>query len=332
MVADMARGGAAIKELQAKFDALGGGINEKQAVGLRDLGNRIKDLKVSLHGLAMQVVAALGPTLIDMAQRAAKWIGANKDLIAGALTAALKVVAGLFEGIGKVVSWLGDMIHKALGGDDGAIAIVIGLAAAVASVLIPVLWGMAAPIIAASVPLLAIAAIVAGLAYAIIKLGPLIRENLGKAWDWVRDKAKEAWHAVIDPVIDGVHAIEDFASAAMRWFETLWTRLKKFAYDAAQSITDAIHKIPGIGMLADLGEAIGGKAADRKFERTIDPTVIGKVVTAAPSTTTNHTANVNVGPTTINVDGSKDPHTVAGAIADAIEQMHRHAYASAGGS
>lgn len=340
IVADFSRGSAALRELMARRREMGE-LDEKQAMSLRDLGNRMKDLKTRLSALADQVIARLAPTFLKMAEAAGKWISENKDLISGALLGALKAVAAIFEGIAAVVSYLGDLIHKALGGDDGAIALVAGLAAAILSVLVPALYAMVVPILAASLPLTAIALLVAGITYAVLKWGPSIKKGFGEAWDWVKAKAESFWDfisSVPGRIIDG--------------FEEVGRKIKQFfqeAYDYVTSL-DWADAIPGVKTLKRAGRALGGGAFDLTHSEgegldAID-TINGEKNThmtfgphanvpagapgagAGPSSVTNN-YNINA---PMKIDGAKEPRRTGEAVGDHLENQMRQAQRGAGGT
>ena len=102
ILADFARGRAGIEELMQRRRGFGL-ISEQDAKNTRDLDNRIKDIKTSFSALAAVVVAKLAPSLIEMAKSAAKWIAENKDLISGALVAAVKVLAMGFRAVARAL-------------------------------------------------------------------------------------------------------------------------------------------------------------------------------------------------------------------------------------
>lgn len=337
--ADLANGSEGMRQMIDHIHQLGGVVDEKQLKDLKAFDNSVTDLKASFHGLVMTTVAALAPALTSALKSAAQWITKNRDLISGALTAALLVVKGLFEGIAAVVGYLGNLIHRALGGDGGAWAILVGIAGVLTGLILPALVAMAAPIVVALAPLIAFGAAVALVAYGVIELikhwGD-IKKAVSDAASWVISMARRMWHEITDPIVDAAEQIAQLTRATMDMFERMWTRLKQFAFDAAQDITNTIHKIPLIGRLADLGEAIGGGVADNDFAAAalagggVDRIQVAPTANVRPtanqSTTHNTTINAN-----IKVDGSKDPEKTAQAIQEHLDGWGRHAFGGVGG-
>ena len=322
MLADLARGREGIEELFKRRRAMGE-LDQKQAMSLRDLGNRIRDLRKSWSALASTVIAELAPTLIQAAEGAAKWIAANKDLISGALKVALLAVKEAFVAIGAVVSTLADLIRKALGGDEGAIAIVTGLAAAILTVLVPALYAMAAPIVAASLPLIAIAAVVAAITYAILKWGPSIMRTLAGVWQHVRDEAEAAWDFIsglprrmIDALIRGIE------------------RAAKYLRDKFEEVIDWIEE-----KLSKL--PLVGKYVPHKWDTELKPgnvqpfpfapqVQVPAVPASAPAGATSITIQQHVS-APIKIDGSKDPKATAGAINEHLDGQARQVARAVGG-
>lgn len=337
--ADLSNGSEGMRQMIDRIHQLGGVVDDKQLQGLKAFDNSVTDLKASFHGLVMTTVAALAPALTEAMKGLAQWVVKNRDLIGGALTIALKVVKGLFEAIAAVVGYVGDLIHRALGGDGGAWAILVGIAGVLTGLILPALAAMVAPIVVALAPLIAFGAAVALVAYGFIKLIgylPLLKKGVVDAAHWVVQTARRMWHELTDPIVDAGEEIARLTRLVMALFERMWTRLKQFAFDAAQDITNTLHKIPLIGKLADLGEAIGGGAADNAFAEAtvggggVDHLKVGPSANVRPTanqSTTNHTTiNAN-----IRVDGSKDPQKTAEAIQEQIDIWHRHAVGGVGG-
>lgn len=339
IVADLSRGKEAVEALMARRREMGE-MDEKQVMSLRELGNRMTDLKTRLHAVADQVIARLAPAFIEMVEAAGKWISENKDLIGGALLGALKAVAAIFQVIAAAVSYLGDIIHKALGGDTGAIALVVGLAAAIASVLIPALYAMVAPIVMASLPLIGIAAIVGAITYAVLKWGPAIKKGAGEAWEWVREKAQAFWDfisGIPGRIVDG--------------FEEVGRKIKQFFKEAFDYVTslDWADAIPGIPQLKAGGRALGRDIFNVTHSEGAELDAIDAIDGEKnPNATFRPRANVPAGmpgagsPTSVinnfninapmKIDGSKDPRQTGEAVGDHLENQLRQATRGTGGT
>jgi hypothetical protein len=311
MLADLARGREGLEELMQRRRAMGE-LSKDDALGLRELGNRIKDVKMSFEALAAQVVARLAPQLLELAEAAAKWISENRDLLTGALANAIRLVAAGFEAVGAVISWITDLIHSAMGGDDGAEAILIGIAVAIATFVIPALWGMAAPILAATWPFLAIAAAAALVAYGILKLieyAPQIGEALGNAWEAVKDTARDAWEYLVGLWDRFLETMRNLGHDLIEAFHNAWETIKEEAAAALDWISRKSREIPILGWLGEkLGEGAGALTNLFTGDRHLDG--IDEIHTAPSallgggggSTDNSSSANVNVGPTTVHIN------------------------------
>jgi hypothetical protein len=333
MVADLSRGSAALGEMRQHFKDLGAELTDKEAFSLRDLNSKIKDLHVAWDGVMAHLVADLAPVLIPMLQEVAHWIAT-----------------------------LGALFRSALGGNDGAVAIVIGLVAA--------LGALAAPIIAALLPVIAIGAAVAAVAYAVIELvrhwGD-VKRAAGDAWEWIKTKASEAWHAVIDPIVRGVEQIEAFGRRVMDALEAIGDFVTDTIPQAFRDAFNAIAELPVIKQLLYLVQKVGelARSGAKPGELETPGALKGSsggaindflnshpflasfagggsenlrrglqgeanavnVAAGATVTTTNNVTNQ----VEVKVDGTRDPHATGAAVADHIENISRHTLDGVGG-
>lgn len=268
MLADLARGREGIEELFKRRRAMGE-LDEKQAISLRDLGNRIKDVKTAFGAMAGQVIASLAPALISLAEKTARWIAAHRDLISGAIKGAVEGLATAFRIIGHVMGQIEKLIRSALGGDEGAIALVIGLSAAILSLLVPALWAMAAPIIAASLPLIGITVVVAAISYGVIQLI--------KHWDKVKDVILFIPRTIYNAFRSGIGSVigifEDIGNAIKRaahsiadWFSHAWAVVKQQTLAFLEWLTAKMESIPLFGRLVKFGRGLGADLAGQSGE------------------------------------------------------------------
>lgn len=333
VVADMARGADAIKELMERRRSMGE-LSGEQATQMRDLSNRIRDVKTSVGALGAQVVASLAPALIDMATAATKWIAANKDIISGAFEIALRGVAAVFGLIGDIIGGLAKLIRDAFGGDAGAIAILTGIAAVITAVVAPAIGAMVIAIGGVVAALAPIGIIVGGIAYGIVQLI--------KHWDDVN----AALHRAIDWA---KHEIVDLG-------DTLGNALER--------ALDYLANLPVVKQLREIVEAIGGFSPtkdEKEFAGSVgirdqrgmdeyNATQQGlarvavtphSIAAHAPpigipaATSTTNTSNssthapVNI-QTTVNINGVKDASEVKDHIQRHVDNAWRHAAASTG--
>jgi hypothetical protein len=314
MLADLERGSEGLKELMARRKAMGE-LDKEQALTLRNLGNRVKDLHTAWNAFASQAVAKLGPKLVELAERAMAWMQENRELLTGALEAAIKGVAAAFKGLGAIIGWVTDLIHEAGNGDTGAQAILIGIATAIMVYVVPALWAMVAPILAATAPFLAIAAAVAVVAYGILRLVQYIQthtEQIRAAWNNFVQTASDAWDAVVDAVMGAVDSVVAFGQKIIDGFERAWAAVKKGASDALTWIADQFANIPGIhwmiehsvnaaagasGALAPTGLPFGGTGGISDAHN--GPSAMWAGASMAPDGTVS---GVNVGPTTVQIN------------------------------
>lgn len=255
MLADLERGSDGLKELMARRRAMGE-LSEDDALGLRNLGNRIKDVHIALDALAQKAVAELAPMLLELAEGAVTWIIANRELLTGALEVAIRGVAAAFSVVGSVVNWVSEIIHRAMAGEDGAEAVLIGISVAIATFVLPALWSMAAAVIAATWPFLAIAAAAAVVAYGILKIVRHAKEigaAITSAIDVVREKA-----AAFFDYLTGANPADNLAKDLTDAFDEAWETIKQGASDAIDWLGEELRKIPVLGWLGGkIGEGAG---------------------------------------------------------------------------
>jgi hypothetical protein len=353
MLADIERGSDGLKELFERRRKMGE-LTEDDALNLRGLGNRIKDVHTSLDALAQKAVAQLAPMLTDLAERAVQWISANRELLTGALEVAVRGVALAFEAVGAIVSWVSDLIHDAMGGDDGATAILIGIAVAIGTILVPALWSMAAPIIAATWPFLAIAAIVALIAYGIlqvVKHADAIGAAITSAVDRARKRIKEFWDYVT-----GENAADNLGKDISDALSHAWDVIKEKAFDVLDSISKKAREIPVFGWLGEkIGQGAGMLTNAVTGARHLDmdpgdtlisgddvapgnihnaPSAAAQAAAQAAANNTTQQPNVTIGPThvEINVNSVEDAKRAHDAFQDdRTDNAIRHAVSSVGG-
>lgn len=336
MVADLARGSEGLNDLFARRQKMGI-ISTEDAKNVRDLGNHMKDVKTSFDAIATTVIARLAPSLTKLADAAVAWVEANKDIISGALTVALEIVAGIFSTIGGIITTLSDLIHKALGGDDGATAILIGLAVAILSVVVPALWAMAAPIIAAMLPFLALAAAAALVAYGVLKLikyGPQIKAALVNAFASVLKSciSFEEWIQNLPNRLYG--SLQDVGDAIIDAFEDAWDAVKGATNEAVHYILTKMHEIPLFGALS----YVAGKVDDAVYGGGDQPNSnldadYARYNSMSPSVNVPNGGNTNVtvnAPINVTNNGVKDANEATDQMQQAVDQSMRHAMRDAG--
>ena len=177
MLSELGKGGAALRAQIEHFHAIGGFVDDKSIDNLKNFDNRLKDIKVALHGAAAAAIGAVAPALSELAVGAAKWITENRELISGVIKDAVLALGFAFKALAAVIAPVVAAIQWLSSGSDEANAALIGLGVGITSVLIPALiaaipaiWAFLSPIIAVMLPIIGIGAAIAALAYGLIKL------------------------------------------------------------------------------------------------------------------------------------------------------------------
>ncbi len=222
--ADMAQGSDAIRAQIEHFHELGGVVDEKSLINLKEFNNNINDIKVAFNGLFMTLVAELSPGFVKLLKDLTTWISENKVFIKEVLAEGFKFVSlGVWLLI-KSIEVLGWMINGVMNGDVGATATfallastVLLLAALIATVLIPTIVTLGGAIFAAMLPLLPYTIILA----AIIALVILVAAH---------------WDDIVDAVAD---YFDGFGTWFMGLLRSLWDGAKLFGY-AIKGIFTAI--------------------------------------------------------------------------------------------
>jgi hypothetical protein len=344
MAQDLSQGGTALREQIAHIHAIGGIVDEKSLQNLKGLNNGIVDMKAAFSGLSTQVIGRLAPHLTELADAAARWIYENRDLIDGVIEAAVTALSTAFEALGAIVDGLANLIRAAMGGDEGATAILIGLAVAIGSIVVPALGAMAVAVIAATWPFLAIAAVVAAIAYGILQLV--------KHWDVVKAAAK----AFLDWVIEGFEEFGDFLydTFVQPWIDA-WEKVKSLALDAWNYVKslDWVDAIPILGDLVGLGHKMLGHKIGHKLNPDafddgmdgmqriehpdgsvswVDTSAMAAPANASPRGPVGGGGAVNVqAPLNVTINGVPDAPKAVEGFENALDRHMRHAFAGTGG-
>jgi hypothetical protein len=333
MIPLLNEGSAGIKKLRQEAEDTGYVIDNKAAAALENFGDDSDKLKATLTGLRNQAIAALVPVLSNMVNGIQRWVQANRQLLVGALTGALRAFLGVLRVVGDVVEGVvatfgfladhSDFLIAALSGVAGvlgilAVAWLVESAAAIAAAV-----ASAAAWIAVLAPILLVAAGIGLLVYAILKLrkhfGAVIGAIVGffKAlWDGIKSGASSAWSALtaIGSAIGGFFAgiastIREVFEDVVNWFIH---RINEVIWVVNKMIT-ALNYLPGvdighIGKIGDVGGKKKGLVSTTVSTATIPAPVRGAgAVDNSVVNQTNHTV--------INAQGM-DEAKLAKAIAD----------------
>lgn len=314
--ADLERGGAALREMQAHFRSLGGELDTHQVQSLRSLNNTINDSKLAFGGLVNQIVAKMAPALIELLQDTIAWIRSNRELIGGVLTAAVNALTTALRVLGKVVGGVAVVFGLLADHGDLARAVLIGIAGAITIMFLPALVRMAAAAWAAAVPILLMAAefifwaaAIGVVAYAIVKLVELISGGLGETgdvWDKLGDSANDAGEVMKGMPGDISRSFSGIGDRIMGGFGNVFEDIKHKAREAAASLLQL--GFGGVDVGGDIGAARARFNADRVAAMSqpqrvnspggIDPWA-GSSAAAARGGGATH---IEYGPTTVHID------------------------------
>jgi hypothetical protein len=124
----LAEGADGIEALREEAKRLGLTMSDETAAASEQFQDSMLDLKSVVNGLKFAVGAELIPVVRNWIERAKDWILANRELIAGKVTAfvqgMIKAIRELLPLASKIIGWLGEFV-KALGGADDALIAVV---------------------------------------------------------------------------------------------------------------------------------------------------------------------------------------------------------------
>lgn len=240
-----------------------------------------------------------------------------------------KAVDGLLVGLNALVGALtaiSDLFKAAFNGDDGALALVIGIAAAITAFLVPAIWSFAAGVIAATWPFLAIAAVAAGIAFAVIKIAKnwdKVKKAARDALEWLLDLPRRLAQAIVDKLSDAWDAMRDGMQAAFDWVadlpvikQLLWL-IKKL--DEATGLTKSANPFGGSDTSA-VGRAVAAVSAH--------PSINAPTANVAERSDAGWGSDQHVAaPITLNVtnNGVKDAEDAGRLFASELKNTLRHA-------
>lgn len=278
-------GRASIAQLREESRRLGGIISTEDAKNAETFNGRLLDLQQIGKGVGNTIAFALIPAITSMNEGLRDFFLANRDIIATGLT---QFVDGLTQGFSNffaitdsVVSALSDLVTALLPAGaqiDAVQAIAVGTTGA--------LVALAAAVISASAPFLAMAAAVAAVV--------LVIEDL---WSYF-----QGGDSIIGGFIDA--AIADFEKFQGE-VEAIVNSVKGFIDGIGESITGAVEGIKGLG--SDIADSLSSPldAVSGFFGSDNSVPVSPSAASAAGNSTTNITQNIN---------GAGDPRVVGQEI------------------
>ncbi len=287
-------------------------------------------------------MATVGKPLFEMLtgvlERFNKWFDENRDKITHWAQAIGDGIASAFSTIGDVIGWFSDLIAKFQEGDDGAIAILSGIAVVIMALVVPALYSMAAATLVAVGPWLLLGAAVAAGIYLAMKFGQKIGQVIRAAVNWVASGINSIidWFAALPGRIWAW--VSGVGDTIVQAFRNAWAVVIAEAEAALNWISEKARKIPVLGTL---GEAIGGAAGwvANKFSGEEHLDAIDQIRTAP----TANAPSINVPPgaagqaqnganitSNVNIYGVKDAVDAKNKISNAIQVDLRNASADFG--
>lgn len=195
------KGSAGLAKLRAEAHASGNVIDGEGAQSLHTYTEAMRGIEATATGLKNTLVVALAPSVVELAEDFRKWFDAHHDQAIAAVTAAAHGLGAALGFVADVVGDVDDLFTEAFAGDDGAQAILIGVAAIVATAVVPAFLAWAAATVVATWPILAIGAAVAAVSYGVIQLvkhWDAVKASIRSAWDTLKDTGE----AVLDWIAD----------------------------------------------------------------------------------------------------------------------------------
>lgn len=265
-------GSAGIGALREEAIKTGFVIDDKAAGALDGFGDQTDKLKAQLLGLRNQAIVALLPTLQRLVAGVQEWVTANRELLVGALTTALRVFLGVLQVVGKAVEvmvavfgWLAehsDVLIAALSG-IGSVLAILGVAfVALKWEAIKSAVATAAAWLLAAWPLALIAIGIGLLVYAFLKL----RGHVGGVLSWIGARFKDLGRLVAGffrGIRDGasavVNGIKDFFLGIFHWIaeklQSAWDKVKQIANEAKNIALSPVRAAVGAAKSALKGIA-----------------------------------------------------------------------------
>lgn len=354
MAQDLGKGSAAVKAQIDHLNAMGGIVSEDKLQNLKKFENSIDDVKTSFNGLVMTVVGGLGPQFSKLLNNVTEWIGQNRALITDVLEVAFKAVATGIKILIKTMIMFVNIVKGLKNGEFGAVfifslilGIVLALAGAIVTVLIPAIATIGTAIFAAMLPILPYTLILA----AIIALVILVHKH----WDKVKSSVIGAGATIASVA----HKVGNGFLSAGRAILGVFGKIGEIARDVVGSfvrnflnginlIIRALNHLPKVNIgeidipewaKHNTVESMINKIGDTQKNTTgpgVPSTMYrgysgggGGSPNQGPVSTVNK--SVSIAPTTVNIYGVKNASEASQKIGDSIDNQLRHANSALGG-
>jgi len=325
------KGGAGIADLRAEAERLGIVVDGKTTESFKELEETSMRVHGAITGFRNTLAIALLPTISKLADGLFKWVDANKEVIASDVKSFVDGLATAFgfasDAVGILVDGVNDIedvFTAAFDGDEGAQALLIGVGAVIAAVVLPLLvsWGISMLSIAASTllaiaPFVLIAAAVAAVAYGVIKLV--------KNWD----KVKAAVASVASAIKDGISAAFSFIADLPVIKQLLWLASKLADLTGLKDHFDTSHEKAtedSVTMSKDEFAKAHPEIVKGAKSNYDDPDQVAiRNMYNSPATVNPPSGSSGIGQVTNNntitvTSQTGDPQAIAGVVTDAIDK------------
>ncbi len=234
-------GSDGIAKMRQEFVDLGAELDGDTASSLEAFGDEQHDLQVAWAGLRNEAVKALLPALRELVTGFTAWVKANRKLLAQRLATVFKLMVGALKIFAKVLGVVLDLLGFLV---DHLEAVTVAVAAVTLALVILRAKSIAAAVasaaawVAATLPIILLAAVIAG--------AILLFEDLYQAFTGGESVLKDLWNEGLSGLLKRLEAFVDTAKGALdslanKIVETLGLGEQKQA--AASKIAGTLRKI-----------------------------------------------------------------------------------------
>lgn len=193
-------GSKGLDEMAKKAEWLGIVMDKQTATGFDDLGNNMEDVSRAGRGIFISALKPILPMLNELVQNLTKWLVANRALIAGKVTEFIQGMADVLPQVltgikivGKGIGWLLSLVNRIVQFFGGWQVAIVAVAAVIAGKLLFALGALSFAFVKLGLAILttplgwfaAAIAVIAGLAYVVVKNWEPISAFFGDLWSGI---------------------------------------------------------------------------------------------------------------------------------------------------
>lgn len=112
MVADLSRGGDALKALIEHYHDLNAALDDDQVSSLKGLHNAIDDVKTQFTGFLDQAIANIAPSITELLGGLSSWLSEHHDQILGVIQAVGRAGVAVGHAVGSAISSVVDWFEE----------------------------------------------------------------------------------------------------------------------------------------------------------------------------------------------------------------------------